>query len=162
MKIKMKFYINCFIVFLFLHNSMAIALTKQNTHVKSSSRIINLDSLNSFFTEEIQQCANWDLSKDEVELFFNELSLPIENPPISRVPLSCSAKGELKFKNKLWSFEINAGGFGELHSGTKRLFFTCGYYANANIKCEKFFIRVPESYENDLDTSYETPPLFSK
>lgn len=156
---KIGFYIT---ILFFLFNSISIVLAKERVLVIETKRIINIRSLDTFFKDEVQHCANWDLTKQEIELFFNQLALPIEDLPMSRVPLSCDVKGKVRLNNQLWTFRINAGGYGELHNGPQSLFFTCGDFADAKPECEKFFIRVPENYEDDVDNGYIIPPLFDK
>jgi len=158
MKVKIGFYIT---IFFLLLNSISIVLANEKVQVIEAKRIININSINTI-RQGVENCANWDLTKKEVELFFNQLALPIEDPPMSRVPLSCDVIGKLQLNNQLWTFKINAGGYGELHNGSESLYFTCGYFANAKPECEKFFIRVPENYEDDFDDEFKIPPLFDK
>lgn len=161
----MKYKNGFFVIFILfgIFGSLSLVLAKEPMQILTKEKKIVLSSLNAFFIDGIQDCANWDLNDNEIKIFFGGLSKESYGLPENRVSLSCEIEGKLKLGNTLWQFYINAGGFGHLKNKSQEIFFTCGYFLDANPKCDELFIQVPDSFEDDFTIpAYQIPPLFDK
>jgi hypothetical protein len=85
------------------------------------------------------ECAKWQLTKEQVQQFFQISKIYKESPYSEFYQLPCSIDGVVEADGRAWEFTINAGATAVWRSGEEVRYFGCSAPA-----CEPLVLMMPD------------------